>query len=132
MELSSQLDGSVDEDYTQSDEEYDDLAMLDIQEYGYSTDDDDKDIYNKFESNKKTILLSGDQLPDESYEIEEQKYKQNTDHFRSKSEMLFESPPDFYSSFLGEKNEKKVSVFATHGQYGAFTNVYSFSEAIPR
>lgn len=58
--------------------------------------------------------------------------------------MFFESPPDFYSCFLGEKNGKKVSVFgnvrtrkrsnsiANHGQYGAFTNVYSFSEAIPR
>ncbi|XP_075089853.1 P-loop NTPase domain-containing protein LPA1 homolog 2-like [Nicotiana tabacum] len=144
VQIDGELDGSVDEDYTQSNDEYDDLAILDIQEYGYSTDDDDKDIYNKFESNKKTIPLSGDQLPDESYEIEEQKYKQNTDHFRSKSEMLFKSPPDFYSSFLGEKNEKKVSVFgnvrtrkrsnsiATHGQYGAFTNAYSFSEAIPR
>ncbi|KAK4367203.1 hypothetical protein RND71_015083 [Anisodus tanguticus] len=67
-----ELEGSVDEDYTQSDEEYDDLAMLGIQENSYFTDDSGKDTYNKFDLD----------------EIEEQKYKQNTDHFRSKSERL--------------------------------------------
>ncbi|XP_059297525.1 P-loop NTPase domain-containing protein LPA1 homolog 2-like [Lycium ferocissimum] len=126
--IDRELEGSVDEDYTQSDEEYDDLAMLGIQENAYLMDDSDKDTYNKFNLD----------------DIEEQKYKQNTDHFRSKSETLSESPLDFYSSLFGEKNEKEVPTFGnirtrkrsnsipTHAQNGAFTNVYSFSEARPR
>ncbi|KAK9664067.1 hypothetical protein RND81_14G017500 [Saponaria officinalis] len=40
-----EIEGSVDEQSTKSDEEYDDLAMLDDQENGYWTDDDDNFNY---------------------------------------------------------------------------------------
>ena len=38
--LIMQMEGSVDEESTKSDEEYDDLAMQNIQENGYFTDDE--------------------------------------------------------------------------------------------
>ncbi|KAJ6806012.1 P-loop NTPase domain-containing protein LPA1-like [Iris pallida] len=41
-EIHEELEGSVDEDSTKSDEEYDDLAMRDGQENGYWTDNDDE------------------------------------------------------------------------------------------
>ena len=47
--LIMQMEGSVDEESTKSDEEYDDLAMQDIQENGYFTDDE-FDSYHRLAS----------------------------------------------------------------------------------
>ncbi|XP_030961499.1 P-loop NTPase domain-containing protein LPA1 homolog 1-like [Quercus lobata] len=76
--------GSVDEESTKSDEEYDDLAMQDMQENGYWSDDDE-------EAKDKVMPGSRDR---------------NLDNFhRTKSETL--SEPCSYSSILLEKNERR-------------------------
>ena len=76
--------GSVDEESTKSDEEYDDLAMQDMQENGYWSDDDE-------EAKDKVMPGSRDR---------------NLDNFhRTKSETL--SEPCSYSSILLEKNEMR-------------------------
>lgn len=76
-------DGSVDEEFTKSDEEYDDLAMQDIPESGYTCDDDDDEkLENKTKSND-TVFVS----KDESYKTCQ--HQLNMDTFqRSKSEPL--------------------------------------------
>ncbi|CAI9272930.1 unnamed protein product [Lactuca saligna] len=67
--MHEEMEGSVDEESTKSDEEYDDLAMQDIQENGYFTDDELKQ-HNAINNNHY-----GD------------KYSQNLDRFlRAKSE----------------------------------------------
>ncbi|XP_044506263.1 P-loop NTPase domain-containing protein LPA1 homolog 1-like [Mangifera indica] len=73
--------GSVDEESTKSDEEYDDLAMQDMQESGYLSDDEEfKD-----------------------------KYLRNLDHFlKSRGEQLAE-PLRSHASILTDKNEKRLS-----------------------
>ncbi|KZV39916.1 hypothetical protein F511_22743 [Dorcoceras hygrometricum] len=50
-QLQEELEGSVDEGSTKSDEEYDDLALEDFSESGYAPDDD-KEFSSKIESNK--------------------------------------------------------------------------------
>lgn len=70
--LITQMEGSVDEESTKSDEEYDDLAMQDIQENGYFTDDE-------FDSNHRLASPTKHDHGD--------KYSQNLDRFlRAKSE----------------------------------------------
>ncbi|KAM0002624.1 putative P-loop containing nucleoside triphosphate hydrolase [Helianthus debilis subsp. tardiflorus] len=66
--MHEEMEGSVDEESTKSDEEYDDLAMQDIQENGYYTD-------VEFESN-----ISGNQR-DTLASTHTDKYKQNLDRF---------------------------------------------------
>nr|POF03748.1 p-loop ntpase domain-containing protein lpa1 like 1 [Quercus suber] len=76
--------GSVDEESTKSDEEYDDLAMQDMQENGYWSDDDEE---------AKDMVMPGSR-------------DRNLDNFhRTKSETL--SEPCSYSSILLEKNERR-------------------------
>ncbi|KAJ9558833.1 hypothetical protein OSB04_013447 [Centaurea solstitialis] len=80
--MHEEMEGSVDEESTKSDEEYDDLAMQDIQENGYFTD-------VEFES--KTNLNDA---------ITSEKYKQNLDRFlRTKRE----APMDVNSGITKEK-----------------------------
>ncbi|KAK9061561.1 hypothetical protein SSX86_018743 [Deinandra increscens subsp. villosa] len=68
--MHEEMEGSVDEESTKSDEEYDDLAMQDMQENGYFTDD---------EFDQKHNLVSPTQHDD--------RYRQNLDRFlRAKSE----------------------------------------------
>ncbi|KAF5744735.1 hypothetical protein HS088_TW07G00314 [Tripterygium wilfordii] len=92
--------GSVDEESTKSDEEYDDLAMQDIQENGYWSDDDDD------ESRDRVIPISGNQ----SFQKKEDKYCQNLELFlrtRSKeSEQLCS-----YSSLLLDNGVRRVPPF---------------------
>ncbi|XVE79799.1 hypothetical protein DITRI_Ditri14bG0084900 [Diplodiscus trichospermus] len=79
--------GSVDEGSTKSDEEYDDLAMQDVQENGYWSDDDEDPRDNQ------TTQIRGD------------KYAKNLDLFlRSRIEQLSE-PLCSYSSLFMEKSE---------------------------
>ncbi|KAI3696943.1 hypothetical protein L6452_29594 [Arctium lappa] len=76
--MHEEMEGSVDEESTKSDEEYDDLAMQDIQENGYFTD-------VEFES--KTNLCGN-----QHDTITSDKYKQNLDRFlRTKREEAIDS-----------------------------------------
>ncbi|KAL5056113.1 hypothetical protein RYX36_036795 [Vicia faba] len=94
--------GSVDEESTKSDEEYDDLAMQDVLENGYWSDDD-YEFTSKLASAELAIKIHGN------------KYKQNMDHFlRTRSEpvpieVASQEPLCSYSSLLAEKSEKKFS-----------------------
>ncbi|CAN1253026.1 P-loop NTPase domain-containing protein LPA1 homolog 1 [Linum perenne] len=82
--------GSVDEESTKSDEEYDDLAMEDMEENGYGTDNEEE------ESEDKLLPINGSNALND-------KYRQNLDRFlRSRSERGGE-PLCSYSSLLGEK-----------------------------
>ncbi|XP_031123249.1 P-loop NTPase domain-containing protein LPA1 homolog 2-like [Ipomoea triloba] len=90
-----ELEGSVDEEFTKSDEEYDDLAMLDIQQGGYSSD--------------RMVPVSGDdQIPKEINELEEIQKENPSCFSRTKSETLLEPPLRRYSSFNREKSEKRA------------------------
>ncbi|PON66546.1 P-loop containing nucleoside triphosphate hydrolase [Parasponia andersonii] len=86
--------GSVDEESTKSDEEYDDLAMQDMMENGYWSEDEE-------EAKDKIIPVSGDQSS-------RRQQRRNMDHFlRTKSDPLSE-PLCSYSSLLREKNESRI------------------------
>ncbi|XP_073142259.1 P-loop NTPase domain-containing protein LPA1 homolog 2-like isoform X2 [Henckelia pumila] len=63
-QLQEELEGSVDEGSTKSDEEYDDLAMQDIPESGYASDDDEEFV-SKTDSHKMVFSALGDQTNDE-------------------------------------------------------------------
>lgn len=120
----------MDEESTKSDEEYDDLALLDIQEDGYMTDINEE-ILNKSEFSNKVVPVSGDELT-EGLET----YRKSIDQsFRSKSAVILEPPLGSYTSFLKEKNEKRVptsgnirvkkrsnSSIPTLGKHGALIN----------
>ena len=90
--------GSVDEGSSKSDEEYDDLAMQDVQENGYWSDDDE-------DPDHKVVPFSGDQAT----RTRGDKYNKNLDLFlRSRSEQ-FPEPLFSYSSLLMEKNERGLA-----------------------
>ncbi|KAM7259045.1 hypothetical protein ACFE04_014786 [Oxalis oulophora] len=87
--------GSVDEESTKTDEEYDDLAMADIQDHGYWTDDE--------EESDKLTPVSGD------ISTRGENHGRNLDRFlRTRSER-FSEPLCSYSSLLMEKTERKGS-----------------------
>ncbi|XP_050212465.1 P-loop NTPase domain-containing protein LPA1 homolog 1-like isoform X2 [Mercurialis annua] len=91
--------GSVDEESTKSDEEYDDLAMQDVHENGYWSDDNDesKDEVPPISAGRLSSPQKGD------------KYTQNLDRFiRSRSEPLGE-PLCAYSSLLAVKGGRGVA-----------------------
>ncbi|PNY03758.1 2-phosphoglycerate kinase [Trifolium pratense] len=82
--------GSVDEESTKSDEEYDDLAMQDVPENGYWSDDYDEELRSE------VAIGHGN------------KYRQNLDLFlRTRSEPVPESLCS-YSSLLKEKVERRL------------------------
>lgn len=107
-QLEEEMEGSVDEESTKSDEEYDDLAMQDIQENGYLSDDDES-------PNDNVDPVSGDQPTDVvSKDIHGEKYRRNLDLFlRNKSEPVSEALQRPYSPVLRERNEKKVATTGT-------------------
>ncbi|XP_009629697.1 P-loop NTPase domain-containing protein LPA1 homolog 2-like [Nicotiana tomentosiformis] len=132
-------EGSVDEESTKSDEEYDDLAMQDIQEDGYTTDVNEE-LHNKLELSNKVVPVSGEQLT-EGIET----YRKSIDQsFRSKSAIILEPPLGSYASFLKEKNEKRVSTsgnirikkrsnsIPTLGKHGALINGSTLPEEMSR
>ncbi|GKV08344.1 hypothetical protein SLEP1_g19986 [Rubroshorea leprosula] len=89
--------GSVDEESTKSDEEYDDLAMLDVEENGYWTEDDE-------EARDKVVPVSGD----ETTLMKGDKYNRNLDIFlKTRSEKLPELLRS-YSTLLREKKERRL------------------------
>ncbi|XP_020214522.1 P-loop NTPase domain-containing protein LPA1 homolog 1 [Cajanus cajan] len=98
--------GSVDEESTKSDEEYEDLAMQDVLENGYWTDDDDE-FRNKVGGvggEVGTKMHGGN------------KYRRNLDLFlRSRSEPVamaaaVQEPLCSYSSLLHERRERKAKL----------------------
>ncbi|KAL6506412.1 hypothetical protein OROGR_024593 [Orobanche gracilis] len=72
--LQEELEGSVDEEFTKSDEEYDDLALQDFVANSYVTDDDG-DFYCKMELNG-VLSISGD-MPTTNRSLHGEKYQQN-------------------------------------------------------
>ncbi|XP_059659444.1 P-loop NTPase domain-containing protein LPA1 homolog 2-like [Cornus florida] len=99
-QINEEMEGSVDEESTKSDEEYDDLAMQDVRENGYWSDNDD-------EFNYKVVPISRDHPTPKVAHTRVDKYRQNVDRpLRTKSVSLSE-PPCFYSS--SHKNEKRTS-----------------------
>ncbi|CAK9158524.1 unnamed protein product [Ilex paraguariensis] len=118
-QLHEEMEGSVDEESTKSDEEYDDLAMQDVQENGYWSDDDE-------EFKKKLVPHSENRFIDGVNSVHGDKYRQDIDPIsrsknkyrqdidpisRSKSEPVSAPPLLSYSSLLKEKNEKRVSIY---------------------
>ncbi|XP_021660950.2 P-loop NTPase domain-containing protein LPA1 homolog 1 isoform X2 [Hevea brasiliensis] len=91
--------GSVDEESTKSDEEYDDLAMQDVLQNGYCSDDDE-------ESKDKVLPIT----VNKANPLKGDKYMQNLDRFlRTRSEPLGEPLCSFYSSLLVEKGGRRLS-----------------------
>lgn len=96
-----EVEGSVDEESTKSDEEYDDLAIQDGVENGYRSDDD-KDI--KVES----LLTSGSLSAHVENNKKEHKYSPTLDMFlRSRSEPLTEALGSC-TSMMPEKTDNKI------------------------
>lgn len=90
--------GSVDEESTKSDEEYDDLALQDMPEIGYWSEDEEE------EAKDKILPVSGDPSSRRQH-----RDRQNMDNFvRTKSDPSSE-PLCSYSSLLREKNESRIS-----------------------
>ncbi|GLU11852.1 hypothetical protein SLE2022_285720 [Rubroshorea leprosula] len=93
--------GSVDEESTKSDEEYDDLVMQDVEEDGYWTDNE--------EAGDKVVPVSGDQAT----LMKGDKYNHNLDIFlKTRSEKLAE-PLRSYSSLIREKKERRLPPFGS-------------------
>ncbi|KAI3461404.1 hypothetical protein Pfo_018067 [Paulownia fortunei] len=110
-QLQEELEGSVDEESTKSDEEYDDLAMQDIPDNGYMSDDDEE-FNNKIKSND-VLSVSRDQL--NKNDLHGEKYQQNLDLFqRTKSEPLSESLMQAFASPLRDKNVRRVPPSGNH------------------
>ncbi|XP_038896070.1 P-loop NTPase domain-containing protein LPA1 homolog 1-like [Benincasa hispida] len=86
--------GSVDEESTKSDEEYDDLAMQDILDSGYQSDEDDEKVKIKTEHD----------FMDQFRLRKGFKYSQNLEPFQQSKKGTFE-PLHSYSSIHTEKNE---------------------------
>lgn len=86
--------GSVDEESTKSDEEYDDLAMQDILDSGYQSDEDDEEVKIKIEHD----------FMDQFRLQKGFKYSQNLEPFQQSKKGTFE-PLHSYSSVHTEKNE---------------------------
>ncbi|KAL7084954.1 hypothetical protein ACP275_14G254600 [Erythranthe tilingii] len=108
-----QLEGSVDEESTKSDEEYDDLAMQDIPDSGYMYDDNDEQLNNNTNSND-VLPVSKDELADKN-KLHGENHQQNLDLFcRTKSESLSESDQSTIRPLtppLRHKSERRVATF---------------------
>ncbi|XP_030448036.1 P-loop NTPase domain-containing protein LPA1 homolog 1-like isoform X1 [Syzygium oleosum] len=90
--------GSVDEQSTKSDEEYDDLAMQDVLENGYSSDDD--------EELREKLLPAPGAL---GTNMGEDKYRKNLDFFLKHSNEQKIEPLCSHASVLVEKNERRAT-----------------------
>lgn len=98
-QIHEEMEGSVDEESTKSDEEYEDLAIRDGQENGYWSDDEEE----------KEQLMPGSSAGGRNHA---DKYRQNLDLFLKTSEP-FEHPSEpscSYSSFLSETNQRGGTV----------------------
>ncbi|KAF9598222.1 hypothetical protein IFM89_025923 [Coptis chinensis] len=97
-EMHEEMEGSVDEGSTKSDEEYEDLAMRDGQETGYWSDNEDE--YNNLATVREYAAS------DSSENVSADKYVENLNLFlKTSREPLFS-----YSSMLSEKNHRRMPV----------------------
>lgn len=109
-----QLEGSVDEESTKSDEEYDDLAMEDGQDNGYLSEYEEPSSSNK--------PFSKDQSPHGCC-----KYGQNLNLFlRAKSASMSKLPRS--NSSINNKTEKRTSPPATNRTRRRSLSIPSFSK----
>lgn len=101
-----QIEGSVDEDSTKSDEEYDDLAIRDGQENEYWSHDEG-------ENKKEVPVLGNDDDPsiiENCGDLSGKKYRENLNLFlTNSSDQLFE-PLCTCSSMLLEKNQESMTL----------------------
>lgn len=118
-----EIEGSVDEESTKSDEEYDDLAIQDIQENGYWSDNDESygDLPAPVLANQSTHGLSN---------IGGERYKQNLDCFlRTErlpiSELIGKKVPPSGNIRVQRRSHSISSV----GKDGSFLNGHVISEA---
>ncbi|CAI9761525.1 unnamed protein product [Fraxinus pennsylvanica] len=136
-----ELEGSVDEESTKSDEEYDDLAMQDGAESGYLSDDD-KSIY-KMEFSSARLPLLGDQSAHNGNDGA--KHGQNLDIVtRTKTEPVSELPAVDFASRLREKSERRVPLSCNiklrkqsqsippSGKHSSIINFLAVEEPLPR
>lgn len=109
--------GSVDEEFTQSDEEYCDLAMEDMQSKGYCSDDDFNNDYEEEGKDRNTVIvfpkiMSTDAGVDD-------KYSQNMSLFlrrirnNNSEELLAEEPHrqplcSYNSLVMMERSERRL------------------------
>ncbi|KAI8573599.1 hypothetical protein RHMOL_Rhmol01G0289700 [Rhododendron molle] len=101
QQFHEEMEGSVDEESTKSDEEYDDLAMQDIQGNGYWSDDD--------EFKDKVVPMSGKDPTSDVLGVPGDKDGLNLDVFsRTKSEPFSELPRSYSTVPRDKKNEKRV------------------------
>lgn len=95
-----EMEGSVDEESSKSDEEYDDLA---IQETGYVSDDDEA-----FSNNVEVVQDSLKQTTKGSNEVQGDKYKKNLELFLSANNGHGLQPPAHsFSAFLRDRNDRR-------------------------
>lgn len=95
------MEGSVDEESTKSDEEYDDLAMQDIPDNGYLSDDE--------EFKDKVVPMPGKEPTSDALGVPGDKDRLNLDPLsKTKSEPLSELPFSYASILRDKKNGKRV------------------------
>lgn len=117
-EIHEELEGSVDEDSTKSDEEYDDLAMRDGQENGGWTDNDE-------DANEQTVLKNLAQNDSALSMGDGGKYQQNLDLFQKLSERFAKT------SLLSNKEERNADVRTRTRSLSDTSWIYSHSLNIP-
>ncbi|OVA18030.1 hypothetical protein BVC80_1835g439 [Macleaya cordata] len=107
-QIHEEMEGSVDEESTKSDEEYDDLAMRDGQENGYWSDDEGefKKVVPVF-GDDPSIIYNGGNLSGE-------KYRENLNLFLKNSSDRLSEPLCSYSSMLLEKNHESITLASSN------------------
>ncbi|XP_072968664.1 P-loop NTPase domain-containing protein LPA1 [Typha angustifolia] len=98
-DILEEMEGSVDEDSTKSDEEYEDLAMRDGVENGYWSDDDADPISRNSSPGKEMLLTGGNDNVTE-------KYQHNLDLFLKMSECAID--PSCALSLISNSDDAKA------------------------
>ena len=118
------MEGSVDEDSTKSDEEYDDLAMRDGQENGYWSDNEEE-----MAKEKKLTFENGPTENNSTVSAEDaEKYRQNLDLFLKLIQRFAESPCTH--SLVPEKKEGSADVRARTRSLSDYSRLHSQSQHI--
>ncbi|KAL2507061.1 P-loop NTPase domain-containing protein LPA1-like protein 2 [Forsythia ovata] len=130
--IEEELEGSVDEESTKSDEEYDDLAMQDITESGYLSDDDEFNY--KMEFNNAGVPVSEDQSAKK--DNHGANYGRNLDIFtRTKSQPISELPAlDFARRVplcCNMKLRKRSQSIPPSGKHASLINALAMKESLP-
>ncbi|ERM94831.1 P-loop NTPase domain-containing protein LPA1 isoform X1 [Amborella trichopoda] len=124
-EMHEEMEGSVDEQSTKSDEEYDDLAIHEGQENEFWSEKADSNGNCNLENETKEGSNGDDELVD--------KYTQNLEYFLRTSEPLTE-PSCCYSSLLSEQNTRSMPAEVKVSENGSpiiTPRIHSRSLSIP-